>query len=104
MRKRWLMQTRLSGASRWSASEIILGGGIFKRYYGEFSTGVDKWPPRAPNASPAAARLPTGGCCVAPRLASVAALVVVFATTLKTPHQQGKASVTPRSLTQQRVA
>jgi hypothetical protein len=35
------MQTRLSGASRWSALETILGGGIFKRNYGEFSTGVD---------------------------------------------------------------
>jgi hypothetical protein len=36
------MQTRLSGASRWSALETILGGGIFKRNYGEFSTGVDR--------------------------------------------------------------
>ena len=35
------MQTRLSGASRWSALETILGGGFFKRNYGEFSTGVD---------------------------------------------------------------
>jgi hypothetical protein len=42
MRKRWLMQTGLSGASRWSAVESILGGGIFKRNYGEFSTGVDR--------------------------------------------------------------
>jgi hypothetical protein len=35
------MRTALSGASRWSALESILGGGIFKRNYGEFSTGVD---------------------------------------------------------------
>ena len=36
------MQTGLFGACRWSAAESILGGGIFKRNYGEFSTGVDK--------------------------------------------------------------
>ena len=39
------MQTGLSGASRWSAVESILGGGIFKRNYGEFSTGVDSSTP-----------------------------------------------------------
>ena len=41
MRERGLMNLGFSGASRWSASESFLGGYLFDRNYGEFSTGVD---------------------------------------------------------------
>ena len=36
------MNVGFSGASRWSASESFLGGYLFDRNYGNFSTGVDK--------------------------------------------------------------
>jgi len=42
MRERGLMNLGFSGASRWSASESFLGGYLFDRNYGNFSTGVDK--------------------------------------------------------------
>jgi len=35
------MNLGFSGASRWSASESFLGGYLFDRNYGNFSTGVD---------------------------------------------------------------
>jgi len=42
MRERGLMNLGFSGASRWSASESFLGGYLFDRNYGNFSTGVDR--------------------------------------------------------------
>src|SRR5262249_53216014 len=42
MRERGLTNLGFSGASRWSASESFLGGYLFDRNYGNFSTGVDK--------------------------------------------------------------
>jgi len=36
------MNLGFSGASRWSASESFLGGYLFDRNYGNFSTGVDR--------------------------------------------------------------
>jgi len=41
MRERGLTNLGFSGASRWSASESFLGGYLFDRNYGNFSTGVD---------------------------------------------------------------
>ena len=43
MRERGLTNLGFSGASRWSASESFLGGYLFDRNYGNFSTGVDKF-------------------------------------------------------------
>jgi len=46
MRERGLTNLGFSGASRWSASESFLGGYLFDRSYGSFSTGVDNFTPR----------------------------------------------------------